>query len=283
MADGLSLSASFLAHHPHEAARVLESLSTADASALLAAVDRELGARTLAAMLPTAAARMLNAMDEPIAHALLHEAATHAAIAILRHLPEPSRARFIAALSPASALASQMLLGLPEDTVGAWTDPEVLAASPSTRVHEALQRVRAERASDLQHIYVVDGGGRLLGSASLETLVRAPDTELLVHAMQTGIDTVSVMMPVASARALAAWERAMTLPVVDHDRRLIGVLRRSTLLQAFRARARPPPENGNAASVAGALALSYWGIVSTLSGAALALLPGVKRVLPDER
>ena len=83
---------------------------------------------------------------------MLHEAATHAAIAILRHLPEPSRARFISALSPASALASQMLLGFPDDTVGAWTDPEVLSASPNTSVHEALRSVGRElMRSHLKH------------------------------------------------------------------------------------------------------------------------------------
>jgi len=175
-----------------------------------------------------------------------------------------------------------MLLGFPDDTVGAWTDPDVLSALPNESVDAALGRVRAARSSDDQQIYVVDAERHLLGAVTMDSLVRAPGTDLLVRLMRPVVTTLSVMMPVASARELVAWERSIALPVVDHDKRLIGVLRRPALAQALRARARPAVETAGDASVAGALAASYWRIVSALSGATMALLPSVKRVLPDE-
>ena len=90
------------------------------------------------------------------------------------------------------------------------------------------------------------------------------------------------MMPVASATSLRAWEKFEELPVLDHDQRLIGVLRRSALAGAVRSRARPARATQDDGSIAGALAASYWGIVSGLIGATLALLPHVKRISRDK-
>ncbi|RPI43873.1 MAG: magnesium transporter [Betaproteobacteria bacterium] len=282
MAESWHLSVAFLENHTAEAARVLEALPTAEASALLETVPERLGARVLGAMLPTAAARLLNAADEESARALLHDANTQTAVAILRHLPESARVRLISGLSPASALASQMLLGFPDDTVGAWTDPEVVTVSPNETVDAAITRVRAAPSSDPVQLYVVDAERRLLGSVTIHALLRAPTAGSLVQLMQPVAATLSVMMPLASARDLTMWERSLVLPVVDHDKRLLGVLRRSAVTQALRMRARPAIADAGAASVAGALAASYWGVVSTLAGATTALLPPVKRVLPDE-
>lgn len=282
MAEAWELSVGFVDAHPAEAARVLEALPTAEAGSFLAALAPRLGARVLGSMLPTAAARVLHAVDDAAAQALLHAATTQTAVAILRHLPESARARLLAQLPPASALASQLLLGFPDDTVGAWTDPDAPVASIEGDVRAALAKVRMEGTAGLQQLYVVDAERRLRGAVALEDLVRARDADRLLGLIRPPATTLAAMMPVASARDLSAWERALALPVVDHDQRLVGVLRRTALGQALRARPRPSAEASANASAAEALAASYWGIVSALSSATLALLPAVKRVLPDE-
>jgi magnesium transporter len=282
VAEAWHLSVDFVESHPAEAARVLESLPTAEASAFLASLPPPLGARALALMLPTAAARTLAALDDQAAHTLLHAASTPTAVAILRHLPESSRSRLVAQLPPASALASQLLLGFPDDTVGAWTDPDAPVVTADADVHAALEKVRANGTAGLQQLFVIDAERRLLGVVTLEDLARARDTDRLVGLIRAAEPTLAAMMPVASARDLSAWERASALPVVDHDRRLIGILRRAALSQALHARPRLAAETHATASATGALAASYWSIVAALSGATLALLPAVKRVQPEE-
>jgi magnesium transporter len=283
MAEAGNVTLAFLDAHPMEAARVVESLPSVEAAALFETLSPRLGAPVLAAMLPPAAARILVRLAPEQALELLTAGRTQAAVAMLRHVGEPVRSRLLAGLPPATGVTTQLLLGFPDDAVGAWTDPEVVTLTPHVAAAEALQQIRASEAADVDLVYVIDAVRHLLGQIALQALLRAPESTPVTALMQPAGPTLSAMMPVASALTLGAWQQAAALPVVDTDRRLLGVLRRSHLAQAARARTRTSRAVDGEASVIGVLAGSYWAIVSGLVGAALALLPPVKRVRPDER
>jgi CBS-domain-containing membrane protein len=129
---------------------------------------------------------------------------------------------------------------------------------------------------------VTDAARHLQGEIALQALLRAPDEAPVAALMQPIAVTLSAMMPIGSAITLGAWQRVGSLPVLDHDKRLLGVLRRSRLAQAALGRTRSGRGYDAEASVASVLAGGYWAIVSGLIGASLALLPHVKRVRPDE-
>lgn len=282
MADSRNLALAFVRTHATEAARVLESLPTQDASAMFAAIPPDSGAAAMAAMLPPAAARVLTGMPEHDASALLNATSHQSAVAILRHVPATMRARLLAGMPPAAALAAQMLLGFPDDTVGAWMDSSVVAVPASFDVQAALAHLRTAPDSELDHLFVVDAEQHLHGRIGLHALLRADERAMLSGLIRPVATTLSVMMPIASARTSSLWDRSQALPVIDRDKRLIGVLRRVTLAQALRSRNRGATEAPGTGSVAGALAGSYWEIVSGLSTASLGLLPAVKRVQPEE-
>ena len=281
MADPPALTLAFLADHPAEAARVVEPLPVADACALFAEIPARIGAPVLTAMLTTAAARLLGALADAHVLALLTAAGTQSAVALLRHIPDPRRTRLIAGLPTASALASRALLGFPEDAVGAWSDPEVVASAPATSATHALQRVREGHESGVERILVVDGERKLIGEVSLAALLHAPESATVATLMTPAAATLSAMMPIAAATTLRAWEHASTLPVVDREQRLIGVLHRAALSRAMRERTRELQAD-TASSVTGLLASGYWNVISGLAGATLALLPAVDRVLPED-
>ncbi len=282
MADPQVLTQAFIGGHPTEAARVIEELPVADASALLAEIPARVGAPVLAAMLPSAAARVVRMLPEQQILALLTAAGTQAAVAMLRHMPDPERSRLIVGLPTVSALASRMLLGFPEDSIGALIDPEVIALSPGTRVAEALQRVRHGQETEIERILVVDAERRLTGEVTLEALLHASEMVTISTLMRPAIVTLAAMMPIAAAAELTSWEQTSMLPVVDHDGHLVGVLRQSVVVRALRDRTRQA-RIGSAESATGILAASYWGVISGLTGASLALLPRVERVLPEDR
>ena len=282
MAEAENVTLAFLDGHPVEAARVIETLAAGDTAALFESISPRLGAPVLSAMLPPAAARILIRLDEAQALALLSAASTQAAVGMLRHVEEPTRRRMLASLPPATGIATQLLLGFPDDAVGAWTDPDVIALAPNLSAAQALQQVRAPEAPEVDTVYVTDAARHPQGEIALQALLRAPEETPVAALMQPIAVTLSAMMPIGSAINLGAWQRAGSLAVVDHDKRLLGVLRRSRLAQAALGRARPARGYEGEASVTGVLAGGYWAIVSGLAGAALALLPHVKRVRPDE-
>ncbi|MGH8686591.1 MAG: magnesium transporter MgtE N-terminal domain-containing protein [Burkholderiales bacterium] len=278
MADARALSLAFMRAHPPEAARVLEGLAPAAAAAMLAMAPARLAAPVFGAMLPNAAGRALSGVEDETALALLGALGTQPVVAVLRHVPEPRRARLIASLSTTAALASQLLLGYLEDTVGAWTDPDVLALPAATRAADALQRVRNIDA--VVYRVFVTASGRLEGWVPLPALLRAPEGVNLAAVMSRPDAVLSAQTPLAGAAAHPGWERSSVLPVVEADERLVGVLTRDALTRALGRTSRASrADQGD--TLAGMLVRGYWDALSGGAQAMATLLPGVQPVGRD--
>src|SRR5712664_394986 len=156
MAEPEVLTLTYIAAHPGEAARVLERIPGPDAAALFATVPARAGSPVLTAMLPSAAARVLGSLNDEPALALLAAAGVQAAVTVLRYVPEPRRSRLLEGLPTATAVASRILLGYPDDSVGAWADPDIIALAPETRVSDALARVRNGDEKNVEQVDAVD-------------------------------------------------------------------------------------------------------------------------------
>lgn len=276
MAEPAPLTHAFMRSHPVEAAQVMETVAPADAASLFAAVPVRLGAAVLRAMLPAAAARCVDSLEDERAMALLGALGAQPAVLVLRHIGEPRRTRLIAGLPTAASLASRLLLGYVEDSVGAWTNLDVIALPGETRAETALGRVRLSEAG-AERVFVVGPGQHLAGWMPLAALLRAPPAARL-DSLMAQVDTVlAANTPLAGAAAHPGWQRSPALPVVESDERLLGVLTSDALARALRRAAR----GGRAArpeSVGGVLAQGYWETLSSLVQAAATLLPRVPPV-----
>ena len=271
------LTLAFLTAHPGRAARVLERLPGSEAAALFARVPARAAGPVLAAMLPPTAARLIAHLDDAVALGLLTAIGAQAAVAVLRHLAEARRSRLIEGLPTATAVASRLLLGYLEDTVGGWVDPDVIAVAQETSAGEALARVRRGSELEVEQVYVVDLDQRLLGVIELPALVRSAETAVVATLMRRPAGPLSAGAPLASAAGHEGWEHAAVLPVLERNERLLGVLRRSTLRGALAQTEGTEIEAGEA-TIVGLLAHGYWDAVSSLAEAALALLPRIKPV-----
>ena len=277
-----TLTLAFLNAHPARAARVLERLPGPEAAALFTRVPARAAGPVLAAMLPPTAARVLTSLDDAAALGLLTVVGAQSAVAVLRHVAEPRRTRLIGGLPTATAVASRLLLGYLEDSIGGWVDPDVIAVAPESSTGEALARVRRGGEAEVEQVYVVDLEQRLLGVVELPALVRASEATAMATLMRGPSGVLSAAAPLANAADHEGWERAAMLPVLERGERLLGVLRRSTLRRAL-AQAGGSASEAGEVTVVGLLAHGYWEAISGLAEAALALLPRIRPVLPEER
>lgn len=284
MAEAERLTLAYVEAHPGDAARVLERLPTPQASALFAALPARALAPALGAMLPIAAGRILEGLPDELTVSLLSALGTQPALSVLRHVPEARRAKLVAELPTVTAVASRLLLGYPDDSVGAWTDPEVVALPADAAVEDALLRVRAMPGTRVEEIYTVGMGERLLGSIELATLMRAPTHAALETIARKPPAVLPAASPLAGAAMHRGWQHAAGLPVVEANERLIGVLRRATLMRAL-ARNRSPSAQAETLDVLGVIAGGYWQAIAGLVGSAVAALPSVQPVAgrTDER
>jgi len=282
MAEPEALTLTYITAHPAEAARVLERIPGADAAALFATVPARAGAPVLTAMLPSAAARILSSLHDEPALALLAAAGVQAAVTVLRYIPEPRRSRLLEGLPTATAVASRILLGYPDDSVGAWADPDIIMLVPETRVNDVLARVRGGDEKKVDQVYGVDNEQRLVGIVDLLELLRVPDSTALAAVLHKPLAMLTAMTPLTGAATQRGWQLSSVLPVVERDGRLIGVMHRATLARAM-ARSRATTQPANDVTITGVLTRGYWDAASGLAEASLWLLPPAKPVLPEDK
>jgi magnesium transporter len=236
----------------------------------------------MAAMLPRQASACVAALSDARALELLATMNMQAMVSLLRYIPEARRQTLIGGLPTASALASAILLGYDEDTLGAWADPSVIMLPPETRAADALARVRQ---TEVAHpaVFVTDASRRLAGLVGLTTLLRAPEVATLATLMHSPAAVLRAHAPLASATGHPGWTHASALPVVEPGERLLGVMTRDALTRALRRDQVEPGASVAVATLPGLLALGYWETLSGMVSAGLGLMPRVGPVVPLEQ
>ena len=279
MADRESFSLVYMRTHPADAARVLESVPPDEAVKLLANAPARVAAPVLGEMLPAAGARCAGGLTDERLLALLGELGTQSVVSLLRHVPEPRRTRLIEGLPTVAALASKLLMGYVEDSVGAWADLDVLALPGATRASDALERMRHVEAT-VQRVFVTGADSHLEGWVPLSVLLRAPAGANLAAIMREPEGVLSAQAPLSGALTHPGWSRTSVMPVVEAGNRVLGVLTRDALTRALR-----PPVRETEDTLVGALARSYWDALSGGAEAMATLLPTVRPVAGarDER
>lgn len=281
MARARDLSLAFAETHPGDAARVLEHLSTSEATAFLKLLPVRLGAPVLQHMLPTSAAHCLEQLDDEAAAGMVRDLDAQTGSAILRYVGQPRRDQLIAQLPTTSALAFRLLLTYPEDTVGAWINPHSLAVTPETSVSEAIERLRQSPESAGTCLYVVDPEQHLRGTALLVDLLRAGRGTTVAQVMRPVRHHLSARASLLAAHEHPGWRELSALPVVERRDRFIGALEFPVLLRAVEQ-----PHGGKAAAPAAdgvsLLAHASWLVFADLLQALISLLPAA-RPLAEEK
>jgi magnesium transporter len=173
-------------------------------------------------------------MGRPEAAKIIEALDPQAAARLLARLQVDTRDELLARLRRRDAAELRQLISYPSHTAAGLMDPEVLALHPRTTVRDALKRLRALREKRIHRVFLIDTDQRLLGSVSVRDLALAePSTPLeqLDVAEPTGVPAMANREEVMEILARA---RAASLPVVDLDGRILGVLRQDALVEAAR-------------------------------------------------
>lgn len=282
MARTRDLSLAFAETHPGDAARVLEHLSTSDATAFLKLLPVRLGAPVLQHMLPTSAAHCLEQLGDEAAAGMVRDLDAQTGTAILRYVSQPRRDQLIAQLPTTSALAFRLLLTYPEDTIGAWINPHSLAVTPETSVSEAIERLRQSAEPGGACIYAVDSEQRLRGVALLVDLLRAGRGASVAQVMHPVRHQLNARASLAAAHEHPGWRELSVLPVVERQDRFIGALEFPVLLRAIEQ----PHGDETAPNAGDSLSLltrSSWLMFDNLLRAMITLLPAARPLVEENR
>ncbi|MHA6287370.1 magnesium transporter MgtE N-terminal domain-containing protein [Maricaulis sp. CAU 1757] len=262
------LSIGFIETRPRPAARALAALEPADAAAFLDTLETRYAALVLARMDAWPAARMLTLMTPVSAAALANALDYEQAASILRLLAPEDREPVLAALPRTLARDLRASLAFPADTVGAHMSFALITQPPDHSVADALAELRSPRTASVDTVYIVSDKRSLLGQVSAADLLQRPDSALLADIMDREVSPVSARARLSAVADLPAWDSHATLPVLNRNGRLTGVVSRARVLQA--GRPGEPASAGLGDSLPGALVMAFAastsGLVQLLAG-----------------
>ncbi len=157
---------------------------------------------------------------------------TAVAIDILEQFDEERRAMVLAALPPDLAKQWALNLTFDADAVGRLMEPPRAVFTPDRTVAFAVETLREiTRQSFVTYAFVEDGKGRLIGVITFRDLLFADEQRPLGEIMLKDPFTLKPDMPLQEAWKAVLNRHFPVYPVCDVDRRLVGLVRGSSLFE----------------------------------------------------
>lgn len=131
------------------------------------------------------------------------------------------------------------LLRYSEDTAGGIMTPEFIALDENITAAEAVKSLQTKhQAVEMAfYLYVVDDYGKLVGVCSLRQLVVVSPETQLKDFMATGVISVQTDMDQEEVARIVARYDILAVPVVDEDRRLVGIVTVDDVIDIIREEA----------------------------------------------
>jgi len=228
-----ALARAFLTEHPAEAASVLEVLPPDEIARLLQIHPRTRAAGVFVRLTPQQAADTLRELDEVRAGELLSDVDPRRAAALLGTLDPAVRDKLLGLLAPHLASELRELMTYPADSAGALMDVRVPMAFRHDRtVRDVIARLRTLRRRRVFSVFVLDHDDRLLGVLPLQDVVLATPSDRLGDLLRFAPITVPVTASREEVIDTITKHNIPTLPVLDYDERLVGVIRHDALVAA---------------------------------------------------
>ena len=214
---------------PAQIADLLEAASKEEGDEILEEVhgDPELEADVFEELDTDTANRLFGGRsDDEVAGIIARMRADDAADAIA-DLPQERRQPVLDALPPTMRTKVLVLLGFNPSTAGGLMGMEMLALPRDETVGHALavlREARADQPEALTTIYTTDGEGRLTGAVPLLALVQSDPATVLGDLADEQAVCVGPESDVADVALLMADYNLVSIPVVDAEDRLIGLI-----------------------------------------------------------
>jgi CBS domain-containing protein/sporulation protein YlmC with PRC-barrel domain len=205
---------------------ILLDLSPGEQSSLFKSLDLDTQARVFIHLDPKTQRDIVEELAEKQAAELLNRLPSDEATDFLETLPKTQAERLLGLVESRFAKKLSQLLGYSSDSAGGLMTADYLAYPENTPVGSVLQQIkeRSFRSEPSEVVYIVDQDGRLLGSTNLRRLIRAEGSEPIQNAAFTRTHSVHVDSSVKEIAHLMEKYKVFTIPVVDKNQVLQGII-----------------------------------------------------------
>jgi len=226
---------------------ILETLRPADAADLIEHLDPEERLFIFRLLEPEEAGEVLVELETPAQGLLLKDLEPEALTEIVERLDSDDAADVVGDLPPEQAeqiiqsvpdvISKEIVKLLPyaDDTAGGLMGLEYVSVPMDATLRDAVEivRRRGKDISGLYHIWVTDSLGRLAGVISLKDLVLESPDRKVQEVMNPEVISVDVDMDQEEVLQYAKKYNLVSVPVVDKQHRLVGVISHDDIIDAM--------------------------------------------------
>jgi len=223
--------------HPADIADIIEELSPAERDAVFQTLDEDVAADTLEEIDPKLQVSILNAMESERAADIIEEMDPDAAADLLADLTDERSDAILQEMQPEERQEVEELLEFEEDTAAGRMTTDYMALAPTARVHDAVEMLKNFDGGleSMSTIFLIGENEKLVGAVPLAKLIVAhSDTRLSELAADPLISCTNEADEREVAEIFDKYN-LLTLPVVDENGSLTGVITADDVIAILRA------------------------------------------------
>lgn len=224
--------------HPADIADIVEKLAPDEREAVFETLDQEVAAEALEEVAPRVQKAIVESLDSERAAEIVEEMNPDAAADLLADLPEERTTEILQEMQPAEREEVAELLEFGENTAAGRMNTEYLALDSEATVNDSIEALRNFEGGveTVSTIYLVDKHGRLVGAVPLAKLVLASSDDKLWSLTMEPLISCNAGAGEKEVAALFDKYNLVTLPVVDDDGKLTGVITSDDVISLLRAK-----------------------------------------------
>jgi CBS domain-containing protein len=224
--------------HPADIADIVEELAPAEREAVFETIDEEVAAQTLEELDPKLQVSVLSSLDSDRAADIVEEMDPDAAADVLGDMPPETTEEILTEMEPEERAEVAELMTFEEDTAAGRMTTEYMALRAGAKVSDAIDMLRNFEGGleSVSTIFIIGDHEKLLGQVPLAKIVLAtPETSLMM--LSTG--HMPTIPPGADEKEVAELfdkYNLLTLPVIDEEGVLTGVITADDVINMLRAK-----------------------------------------------
>ena len=221
-----ALRAALLEENEVDIAEFLEELPQDKIVVVFRALPKEMAAEVFSNLEPDTQQVIIQSATDQEVSAIVEELYVDAAVDMLEELPANVVKRVLKAARPDTRKLINQFLNYPDNSVGSIMTAEFTDLKQSMTVAQAIAHIRrtGENSESVYTCYVTDAGRRLEGVLTIKELLLAQDEQLIADLMETDVITAETTEDQEEAVARMMKYDFISLPVVDKEGRLVGIV-----------------------------------------------------------
>ena len=223
--------------HPSDIADILEELAPAERHALFLSLDEEVAAEALEEVKPKMQQALIESLDSEQIAGIVEEMDPGAAADFLSELTDERSEAILEEMDPEERQEVEDLLEFSGDSAAGRMTTEYVALPQTAHVAQAIAALRDFEGDveTVMDIYLLDEEEKIAAIVPLVQLLLAPADMLLTELPQGHIVTCNVDANGRKVAELFDKYNLRSLPVIDHDKRLAGVIHAEQVIALLRS------------------------------------------------